>query len=231
MISIAKLFQPALITILVCSHDSQDKAKELFERFEKKYDVTSLSVTIDGSFTYKYGEPRDYLITTYKGTLQVKSGQKILVSITDTIGGRSKTSVVKSDGKKLVIARGTSKETYGTKDGMTALLTGALTRGSWVFVRDVLRKNTIPPVTEILPISELKIAKSEQLGTVEATVLDYTLVADEHTWKVKLWLDPVTLAPLKRQATADTADGPIIFSETYEKLSTDALDDKIFSHD
>lgn len=226
--------KPALLILLILVQFirlGQDKAQELFERIEKKYASTSLSVTVDGSFTYKYGEPRDHIVMTYKGTLQTKAGGKVLVTITDTVGRNSKTSVVKSDGKKLVIARGTSKETYGAKDGMTALLTGALTRGSWVFVRDALRRDSIPPVAELLAISELKIAKSEQLGTAEATVLEYVLLADKHTWKVTLWLDSGTLAPLKRHATADTADGPMVLSETYEKLSTDALDDKIFSHD
>jgi hypothetical protein len=219
-----------LLSLLQFIRLGQDRAQEQFDRFEKKYAATSLSVTVDGSFTYKYGEPRDHIVINYKGTLQAKAGGKVLVSVTDTVGGNSKTSVVKSDGKKLVIARGTSKETYGAKDGMTALLAGALTRGSWVFVRDALRKDNIPPVAELLPISELKIAKIEQLGTVEATVLEYVLLADKHTWKVTLWLDSGSLAPLKRHATADTADGPMVLSETYEKLSTDDLDDKLFSH-
>src|SRR5258708_1881527 len=226
-----KLALLGLLTLLQFIRVGQDKAQEQFERFETKYASTSLSVIVDGSLTYKYGEPRDHLVINYKGTLQEKAGEKFLVSITDTVGGSSKNSVVKSDGKKLVIARGTSKETYGAKDGMTALLAGALTRGSWVFVRDALRQDRIPPVAELLPISELKIAKSEQLGTVEATVLEYVLLADKHTWKVTLWLDSGTLVPLKRHATADTDEGPMVLSETYEKVSTDALDDKIFSHD
>jgi outer membrane lipoprotein-sorting protein len=70
-------------------------------------------------------------------------------------------------------------------------------------------------IEDLLPISEFKLGKKENLGKRATQKIEYTLTIDKEPFRVTLWLDPETNLPLKRQLLVGKGKAQFQLIENY----------------
>jgi hypothetical protein len=203
-----------------------DDAEDLFRRFEERLSKAA-------ALTWRFRATGDFFGEVHAGQERVQ-GQKYRVDYSSRASGEKWTE--RFDGTRRAVHRD-EKEPLEPRvlPGLGVFLVGALRRGSVgeAYTALLHRKNPekAPDPAEAFKVEGPAGGREELLGDRRALRLDYTLVqpgekpdAPEKA-AVRLWIDPETLAPLRRDLVSDSGAK---LTETYGDLSTEKIDDAEF---
>jgi outer membrane lipoprotein-sorting protein len=160
--------------------------------------------------------------TKARGTLILAKGNRMKMTSNVTRGKSADRITLVSDGKTLAVKgmdNGTPySETRPVPDKLFDFAVGAASRLGVLYV------TPRPPNTAGLKFSAFRAAGKEQVGKVEANVIEYVLTVESmnQSLKCKLWLDSKTNLPLKRTSEERT-DQEVRFRviETYGQWELD----------
>lgn len=225
---------PILITLSSCAVESPAQEtptdpSEVLRKLERRLEETK-SIRVEFR-----GEAKDSgNIIPYSGTLLIKSGGKLRWQWKMTHGAETIESRVKSDGTQVRIEGAAEwKRLESCPKGFTRFAMRGITRMGLFEFGYVLGR--IGEGSEERSQDWGEIPQALRLSAGEGT-LEYVFAYQTggkpfERGKATLWLDPKTHLPLKRSSDYRKDDPMFVFTETYEKISTDEIPDSEFRLD
>ncbi len=220
---------------------NENDAEKLYRTMEKAIRAAkSLKVVCDlVVFSAERGQ-----IEKAQGTVQFAPGNKTLFEISgkndNNTGGFG--MVIQSDGKeKVVIFAGGFVLSSGKKptepylnemlESMIArvgIMGTLVTLGSIKEFKDEDAKVSGVEFDKILPASAFKWGAKASVGDVEIKVIEYNvIVAGQDKFKIRLWIDPKTMLPLRRHIVDESTYD--VMTEIYSEFALDpVLDMRLF---
>jgi outer membrane lipoprotein-sorting protein len=212
-----------LIAMLVVA--LQDDAEATYKKFEKMYaDAKSVSA----KFTLEIRDPGQAdPSASISGSIRVKPGEKILMSMTVTEKGSKHELEARCDGKLVVQLEDGKRSEKPARPGTGKFLVSALCRTGYgvMLLAGHEDEGKAPDPDTFAKPKDFKLSKDG-----DDLVLEYTLVTqDLGDLRAKLWLTSA-LVPKKRQFVVKQGDKEGTFTETYDGVSTDEIPDSAFEH-
>jgi outer membrane lipoprotein-sorting protein len=152
------------------------------------------------------------------------------------------TATAVSDGRRTVtvVVNPDEKRSQETPEWFNEVLKGWLGRGgtyiSTARAFEYLDGSDRPGPADGPQVSNVKLAPDEEVGKVKARVVEYDLTWVKHpavdgadTARVRVWIDPKTELPIRRQMTFRVGDKDETYTATHTKFDLNPkLNDKLF---
>jgi len=152
------------------------------------------------------------------------------------------TAMAVSDGRRTVtvVVKPDEKRSQETPEWFNEVLKRWLGRGgtyiSTARAFEYLDSSDRPGPVDAPQVSNVKLAPDEEVGKVKARVVEYDLKWVKHpavdgadTARVRVWIDPKTELPIRRQMTFRVEDKDETYTATHTKFELNPkLNDKLF---
>jgi outer membrane lipoprotein-sorting protein len=230
------LLATVLGVLAVTAHAQDRDAERLFRAMEKKGRAAKslkMVVTVHGRLS------RDAQPTEIWASQQFADADKARFEIRATTDGQTERVLFVSDGKRTVEwLNGRAGEPKPAAPRLNEGLPAAIARGGFMLPRLIYRREPGAfDADKLLQLSRFKLGPKERVGKVDGQAVDYAVTlrglegtsGESRTVKVRVWIDPRTLVPLKRTVVGDGWEGPA-FTEVYSEFVVDPkLDAKRFA--
>jgi outer membrane lipoprotein-sorting protein len=192
----------ALTTALLglpASQGGEDKAKELFDKMEKKL-TTAKTLQVEAEGKIEAGGKEG----TVKSKLLLAAGNKLWAEIGVNFDGKDIEFKSISDGTKTRNEGPQGKEEKDTEKDLRENMGVMLSRLGMSGMSFVARgSKDKQKVSEMLKVSDFKLGKREKIKDHEAQAVDYQLTVAklDDSIKVTVWIDVKTHLPVRRTMT------------------------------
>lgn len=215
----------------------QDTPADLLKKVEEKY---ASAKTFSASAEIRLTSKKDGKDVTgeMRGTIRAKGEGKSRLEISGSMGGREAPPTgFLSDGKRLAVLqtagqskRGEQKEPFGTWARRFHVRVGVL-GSTAAFVATAMVPEAVK-VETLFAVSEVADGGKETVGGRECRIITCTVTNPDPKgppMKSRLWIDPLKLVVMKREATIPGAKDSGSVTETYADTVFDAdMPDDVF---
>ncbi len=213
------------IAVIAAIFLAPQSAEETLSKIE---DALAGARTISVTFRFS-GEPKPGEMGNRgagEGTVLLKEGGKVNLSLRGTDGQKRREFSVVSDGQKLrikLVGKARDEAAPGRFKDAMAVAVARLGPGVAMFYTDLIGPDNpkeMPDFKKVLPVSDVKPGADEKEGRSIRYRVKYE--DDGQVFDIRLWYDPQTFRPLKRVVEVAGSTGASVVAETYEGVAFDA---------
>ncbi len=219
--------------LITCALLLQDKTAE--ETFRKIEDAITKAKTV--SVNYKsevdrfYGRPESF---KYEGTLLLKEGNKVYIAIKGQDERGTSSSMMVSDGTTLEMNPELREQPGDAPKNLREAFLVALARGGVCQAKELsnflilYRQDGSPDYRELFSLSNFKAGEDDEGRKTLTYRLTVKVYKKQQDYDVKLWYDPKTYRPVKRELNYRDESRRLTIVDSFSEfvLNADIADEK-----